>query len=93
MTGSALSAFTVMSPVPALTCAPPRTVASVRVPFTMLSASEPATPTFFEPAPDLAVAVMVWFLSPATSVMTASTSRPFEVIVVLPVVAVFLIST
>ena len=63
----------------------------------MFSASAPATPVFFEPAPEFAVAFIVLVTSgpPAvgTEVMTASMSRPFDVIVVLPTVALLVSST
>ena len=94
---SVLSATRVTLPVPAVTFAPPGTSASVCCVFTMFSASAPATPVFFEPAPEFAVAFIVLVTSgpPAvgTEVMTASMSRPFDVIVVLPTVALLVSST
>ncbi len=86
------SAITLTAPDPAAMLAPVGTVALVWS-LTMLRASEPATPTPSEPAPDFAVALNVCFVSPETLVIVESTCRPFEVAVMTPVVAVLVIST
>ena len=88
-----LTAVSATAPVPASTTAPLRTSASLRVSI-RFSASEPAMPTLLPPAPDAASASTVCVWSPATSVMDASMTSPFDCTTAwLPTAATVLVCT
>ena len=86
---SVLAAASEIFPVPAATFAPVFTAASVVSVEITFSANEPATPTFFAPAPELETALIVCVPSPAADIR-AETLSPFEVIESFaPIVAEF----